>query len=292
MIKLIASDMDGTLLNEELVVSQENAAAIKRAQEAGIHFVVATGRSYETGYNLLQDRDIRCPFIALNGAEFYDEQGNRHYTRHVEKSDLQEVLDLLAKYPIQLDIATPKGIYTKLSRKEYIVSVTEDLLGLNPNADIESFMEEIENYIDELRLIYVQSFDELLQDDGPDALKIIIFSSDNIVRETVKAIVEQNLPSLIVTSATPTNLEINTRAANKGQAVADYAQKLGIQASEVAAIGDSFNDLTMLEWAKYSFAVANAAPEIKNIANHQTVSHKDHAVAKLIDDILAGKYND
>jgi len=65
MIKLIVSDMDGTLLNEEIELSDENLAAIKDAQAHGIHFAIATGRYYQTGYTIVQERGINCSFFGL-----------------------------------------------------------------------------------------------------------------------------------------------------------------------------------------------------------------------------------
>ena len=81
MIKLIVSDMDGTLLDEEMEISYANASAIKRAQSQGIHFAIATGRDFPMAFPLLEKNDIRCPLIAHNGAQYFDENGNIKYNR-------------------------------------------------------------------------------------------------------------------------------------------------------------------------------------------------------------------
>lgn len=291
MIKLIASDMDGTLLNEKLAVSSENALAIKRAQKAGIHFLVATGRTYETGYPLLEERGIHSAFIALNGAQIYDENGNVQSVRELSRQTLSQALDILQKYPIQTDIVTDQGTYTRLNFQEYATSVAQDLAGINPDIDLTPYIDEILTYVRQLNLVHVDSFDSLIADNKVRPLKIVLITSDDTVRAQVEAEVKAQMPTLSVTSATPTNLEINSRAANKGDAIAHYADHLGLDASEVAVIGDSLNDLSMMKWAGYSFAVDNAIPIIKEVAQYQTVSHQDHAVARVIDDILDGKYH-
>ena len=75
MIKLFASDMDGTLLNEKHVISKENAHAVKQLQAAGIEFIIATGRDYNMVRFLLDPHDIQCRVIGLNGATVYDVDG-------------------------------------------------------------------------------------------------------------------------------------------------------------------------------------------------------------------------
>ena len=72
MIELIVSDMDGTLLNEKMKVSETNAKAIKAAIDKGIHFMFATGRGFTEAQPLLQEVGINCSFITLNGAQVYN----------------------------------------------------------------------------------------------------------------------------------------------------------------------------------------------------------------------------
>lgn len=291
MIKLIASDMDGTLLNDEMVISEENAAAIKKAQEAGLHFIIATGRTYESGYNMVQKAGITCPFIALNGARLYDENGGIQYSHEFDHKNLSAALERLKHYDIQIDIVTDQGTYTKLSEEEYIEAVTRDLLAINPSSAPEDLKEEIATYIRELDLVPVDSFAPLLEENAPVSLKLLILNEDRQLLETIRKDIQENLPELIVTSASPRNLEINMRSANKGQAVAEYAAGLGIDADEVVTIGDSLNDVPMLSWATHSFAVENAEPEVKEVARYQTIHHKEHAVAQVINQILNHELN-
>ena len=75
MIQIIASDMDGTLLNDKMVISKRNADAIKEAQKNGVHFIVSSGRGYNEIKPLIEAADFNSPMITLNGAEVLDENG-------------------------------------------------------------------------------------------------------------------------------------------------------------------------------------------------------------------------
>jgi HAD-superfamily hydrolase, subfamily IIB len=83
--------MDGTLLDEKIEVTNRVTEAILRAQDAGIEFAVATGRTVESGYSLIKERGITCPFIELNGARYFDENEKLQYTRDMKKMMLKHL---------------------------------------------------------------------------------------------------------------------------------------------------------------------------------------------------------
>ena len=99
-IKLIVSDMDGTLLNEKVEITDRVSEAILRAQDAGIEFAVATGRTVSSGYSLIKERGIACPFIELNGARYFDENEQLHYTKDMNKEDVQKLIHILEYYEV------------------------------------------------------------------------------------------------------------------------------------------------------------------------------------------------
>ena len=97
MISVIASDMDGTLLNEEMQISPGNAAAIKKAQDAGVHFVVATGREYREAKPLLETYGLSVPLITLNGAAIFDTEGKILDEVPITKPNAQLIMHQLEK---------------------------------------------------------------------------------------------------------------------------------------------------------------------------------------------------
>src|SRR5699024_9236279 len=140
-IKLIVSDMDGTLLNEKVEVTDRVTEAILRAQDAGIEFAVATGRTVDSGYSLIKERGISCPFIELNGARYFDENEKLHYTRDMEKKDVQKLIHILEYYEVNNEFLTPKGSYSKRTLNDYLTSFKSVFKNINKDMTDEEALE-------------------------------------------------------------------------------------------------------------------------------------------------------
>src|SRR5574341_1458379 len=113
MIQLIASDMDGTLLNGEMEISEANITAIKKAQDAGIEFVVATGRSIEEAKPILDAANISCRFITSNGAQIFDKNGENNFTLGIDKDKLTQIIPVLREHKIYFELFTNNGGFTE-----------------------------------------------------------------------------------------------------------------------------------------------------------------------------------
>lgn len=113
MIKLIATDMDGTLLNAAHEISQPNIDAIKYAQEQGITVVIATGRAFYEAQAPVADTDLTVPYICLNGAEVRDETFNVMSTSHLNKSLVHKITNVLKDAGIYYQVYTSRAIYTE-----------------------------------------------------------------------------------------------------------------------------------------------------------------------------------
>lgn len=289
-IKLIVSDMDGTLLNENIEISNRSTEAILRAQEAGIEFAIATGRTVDTGYSLVKEQGITCPFIELNGARLFDHEENLQFTRAIEKEDIKTLIDILDDYDVHHEFITQEGTYSNRPLEEYIQSSKVTFQSLNEDLSDEEVTDIISDRLSSLNIRTVDDYDFLYQDTSLDVLKTLANAGDNLsLLHDVQHHIEETMPGLIVTSASTHNIEINNIRANKGQAVAEYAQARGYSASEVITIGDNINDLTMLRWAEHSYAVANGHSQAKKAARYGAPSHVDDAVAQVIERVLDGK---
>ena len=104
MIKLIASDMDGTLLDSCMQISPENAAAIKHATEQGVEFIVATGRNRTEALPALEQVGIDCAMVTLNGAQVFDKAGQSLFTVPIDAQTVTSILDLLDERDIYLSL--------------------------------------------------------------------------------------------------------------------------------------------------------------------------------------------
>ena len=95
MLQLIASDMDGTMLNDQMIISDYNVAAIKHAQAKGVNFIVSTGRAYKEVKPLLDQAGVSCPLITLNGALVLDENGKTLSSAPLADTMAQKLMVLL-----------------------------------------------------------------------------------------------------------------------------------------------------------------------------------------------------
>lgn len=288
-IKLIVSDMDGTLLDENLEITDRATEAILAAQDKGIEFAVATGRTFEFGYSLVKEKGIRSPFIDLNGARLFDENEVLQFTHKINNSDLKTLFQIMDYYDVHNEVITENRIYSDNSLEEHLVSYKEVFKDINKSITEEEVTKYVLNHLNEHKIHQINDFNLLLDDSDVQILKVLLNSHENPkVLQDIKTEILQNSSNLIVTSASNFNLEINHIQANKGQAVSDFAQMRGYKADEVITIGDNINDLTMLEWASHSYAVDNAHKLAKKAATYSAPSHEDEAVARIIEKVLAG----
>src|SRR5699024_4227067 len=216
--------------------------AILRAQDAGIEFAVATGRTVSSGYSLIKERGIACPFIELNGARYFDENEQLHYTKDMNKEDVQKLIHILEYYEVNNEFLTQKGAYSKRTLNEYLMSFKSVFKNINKDMTDEEAIEYAANRIDDFNLNTVSDFSFLYQDPNIQVLTTIPHAHDTLplLNET-QTTIEKELPGLIVTSASTFSLEVNHVEANKGKAVAELAKERGYSADEVITIGDNIN---------------------------------------------------
>lgn len=279
--------MDGTLLNDRMEVSDNNANAIKLAQASGIEFLVATGRGINEAKPFFDYANIKSGLITLNGAEIYNTDAKIVAAHYINKDLAVDITNTLTKENIYYELITNKGIFSN-SYDNRVANVADLMVVLNPGLD---YQDALNLSADKLKLMttnYVDSYDQLLADKDVKILKIISFSSNG--RQYLNTVVEQysNLDDIVVTSSSENNIEINDAHAQKGLALMDYAEQMGYAKDEVMAIGDNLNDYSMIKMAGYGVAMGNAVDDIKNIANMQTDTNINDGVAKIIQKAING----
>ena len=280
MIKLIATDMDGTLLNAAHEISQENQEAIKFAQEHGITVVIATGRAFYEANTPVAETDLKVPYICLNGAEVRDETFNIMSTSHLNHSLVSKITSTLKEKDIYYQVYTNRGIYTENPQRdlEIYIDIAERA---GQKADVEKIENSIQNRIDNGTLKIVDNYDKIEDIPGELIMKILAFDSDLGKIDLVGQELAQS-PNLAVSSSSRGNLEITHSDAQKGIALSTIAKQLGIDLKDVMALGDNLNDVSMLERVGYSVAMDNAAPEVKTVAKYVTDSNENSGVGKAI----------
>ncbi len=289
MIQLIVSDMDGTLLNDSMEISSENIAAIKKVQAAGLEFVVATGRSIEEAQPILQAAGIKCRYITSNGAQIFDENGQNIFTVGIEKKKLALTMSILRHHQIYFELFTDRGGYTE-NINDRIASVAHWLKSTSPNLSEAEAIEIAESHMATLPINFVADFKEVLE--NPEVTVLKIFAMGQIDDPALLLAKEElsQITNLSVTSSGANNIEVNHESAQKGRSLQKVTELLNLPLSNVAALGDNFNDMSMIEAAGVGIAMANAEAEVKAIAKYETVTNIDNGVAYAIDRILAEEW--
>jgi Cof subfamily protein (haloacid dehalogenase superfamily) len=259
-VRLIASDLDGTLLAANGQLSDRTLAAIEAAAKAGIVFAAATGRSHiSAAPRLAPAASFMRWAICSNGASLYDLHEQRVVARHViADHHLAQLHDLW-------------------NSSDAFALGWEDVDGFGADET------------------YQRRFPHGLADIVPSArppasgvLKILV-SHATLVGMALLDHVRSAMPAEleVATSGAPF-VEITGAGVNKAHGVSALAAKLGIEAAATMVFGDNNNDLSMFAWAGHSVAMGNATDEVRQLASAVTTHHNDDGVARSVEALLAG----
>ena len=286
MIRLFASDMDGTILQEYSTIHPDNIKMVHYLQEKNIPYVICSGRDFYQASLCLEPANIHCPVIGLNGAVIYQEDGTILKEVTLSHEDTRILIKKIEKHHNNWDMMTSKGFFSLHFKEKFakkVATFKENHPELTPD--------ELEVEIDKLKKLFyaidVSSVEEVLEDPTIKIYKVLTsnYEAEDSLME-IKSYVEQELPNLVVTSSFKTNIEVTHKDAQKGIALQYYADTLGISMNEVFAIGDNSNDISMLKLAGYSVAMGNANQEAMQTATYQTDNNKHGGVAKAIQKCL------
>ena len=284
MIKLIAVDLDGTLLTSDGEISERNKQAILVAQQNGIEVIVATGRSFDSAIRPFEKAGLVCPMICVNGAEVYQSDRKQVASITMSKEIIKDIIAVTDEQGAYLEIYTTNGIYAK-QQTDFFDLLATLITANHPELSESEVKKRVNQRFQDESFIFVDSFTPLLQDPAIQIVKALAFSFDQQKLSTIKtAFAEQ--PGLIVTSSGRDNVEFNHVDAQKGLALKTYAEKHNLDKHQIMAIGDNDNDLSMLTFAGKSVAMANGKESIKALADFVTASNDQDGVALAIEKII------
>ncbi|MEH7353700.1 Cof-type HAD-IIB family hydrolase [Neobacillus drentensis] len=284
MVKIIASDMDGTLLNSVQQISVENKEAILKAQAQGVEFVVATGRSYQEATYVLREAGLKCPIICVNGAEVRSKEGDILSATPITKQKAREVAEKLRELDIYFEVYTNKGAFT-VDADKAISTLVDIIISANPEADRDEVAYAAGARLRKGLVQIIEDYEILFADENIQIYKLFTFSfnSDKLAAASNTLM---DFEGLAVSTSGHENLEITDKQAQKGIALESFAKARGIDISETMAIGDNYNDVSMFERAGRSVAMGNANYEIKALCDVITDTNNEHGVAKAILEVL------
>lgn len=274
-IKLIALDLDGTLLTTDKRLTDENRRALERAAESGIEIVPGTGRFYLGIPDVIRDLDFIHYAITINGAEVLDlRKGTAVYESDIPLDTALGLMDRFEDMGVAYDAYVQSRGYMERRFLDHI----EDHL---PDPIYCATLRSMRQPVDDLRT-FVSGL-------GKNIQKIQIFNHDVTLLQSTCDYITAEYPELIATSSLKNNLEINSASANKGDALRALVDYLGIGTENTMAFGDGGNDLPMLRAAGLAVAMGNSLKILRDEADYTTLTHDQSGVAYIINKMLDGE---
>lgn len=263
--KLLAIDVDDTLIGSDLKISEETFNKIQEAKQAGVQVVIATGRMFKAIIPFLNQLDLPGPAIVYNGAMVKCLADTNPIAQSpIPVEDAREIAKTIEELGFQLN--------AYLNDQLYVRKRTAEVLRYMERTGVDS--------------IEVGPIGEFLEE-APTKLLVIHYNRPEIEELKLK-LRELFGDRTNITGSKPYFIEITAKGISKKKALADLASSLGIKAEEVIAIGDGLNDLEMVKWAGLGVAVANAHRDLKNVADYITGSCNDNGVAQVIEKFIIG----
>ncbi len=270
-IKLIGLDLDKTTLNNKGHISKRTKEALEAAAKMGVHVIIATGRSF---YSMPKDvYDIKGLEYTVNsnGAEVRIlATGKLIYSNCIDSKAVLSVCDYLKEKGNMIEVFTDGQAYIQKSEFEAIRDGIKPFRAKEYVLTTRKPVDDIYNFI-------------LMNNDKIENINIF-FENNKDKKDTYNDLIK--LKNVTITSSMPDNLEIGGGNTSKASALQHLADFLDVQKDAIMCCGDSPNDKAMLMLAGTAVAVANAADEIKDVANYFTDSNDEDGVAKAIEDLV------
>ena len=273
-IKLVASDLDGTLLNKNKEITPRLFDALKKLDELGIYFVPSTGRPFGTVPKAIKELPFLKYVITSNGAAIYDAAEQKNI---IESFLTPEAVDAVIKIAKELPVITEYFI----EGKAYIAKdIYDDLTPFN-------LTESHVTYIKNSRTPVEDFWNEMKRNNTVLENINLVFADMELRKETWDRLKALGLAS--VTAATTKNIEITSLFATKAKALEKLCEVLGFTRENVLAMGDGDNDMPMIEFAGIGVAMANGEDHIKEAADIIADDCDDFGAAKILEQIIESK---
>ncbi|ANE46343.1 hydrolase [Paenibacillus swuensis] len=260
--KLITIDIDDTLLNDELQVTDGTKQAMKAAIEQGVVVTLATGRMYDSAQKIAKQINLNVPLITYQGAlikNLLDEQVL--YERYVPDDAAAELYDYCEARGYHLQVYINDVVYAK-----------EDNQKIKDYCKLSNVPYRIEP---DFRSLLGQPFAKMLMIDDPEVLDAIALELRPLIGDRTH-----------ITKSKAHYLEFMHKEGTKGHAVTFLANHYGLELSQVIALGDAWNDHEMIEVAGLGVAMGNAIQPLKEVADYITLSNNEDGVKHVIDKFI------
>lgn len=263
-IKLIAIDVDLTLIGGDLKIAERTKAAIRAAVEAGCAVTLASGRMFRATLPFAEELGLDAPLVAYNGALIKTVKTREIIShRPVPLEHAREVIAYARREGLHLNVYMDDTLYVECYDDEALAYMTHCKVEAVAVGDLGAFV------------------------DHPPT-KLLVVASEEDVDRRLPEFKAHFGDRLQVVRSLPRYVEFTAAGVSKGSALALLTQRLGISREEVMALGDSENDISMLEFAGIGVAVRNAAEDVKNAADYVTDGESGNGVAEAIFQFVIG----
>ncbi|MDO4793267.1 MAG: Cof-type HAD-IIB family hydrolase [Filifactor alocis] len=273
MFELIASDLDGTLLENVAGYSDETYRSVRELIKKGMRFIVATGRIYRSASLFAKSLGTKDYVISCNGAYVrHTDTGEVLLEERLPKEALLTMMDYLDEKEAFYCIYDAETIY---SRKP--TGLVEHYLRLNKSLEPE----------DRIRVEITDEFKEVVEKGGR-ILKLVVLEKRMELLNEWKSVLSE-MEDLEVVQSSDTNMEIMKKGVSKGRGLRLISERYGIDPERIIAFGDHLNDASMLEYAGIGVAMGNAGDELKKMADYVTDTNTKDGFSKAMRHILEGR---
>lgn len=259
MYKMIAIDLDGTLLTDELTVSPGTIEAIQKAVEAGAVVTIATGRMFPSAKPFARQLGLNVPLITYQGALIKDVQEKEVMYERLVPADIARRL---------IDITKEKDLHLQVYQDDILYVATEN--------------DYIREYVDAAKVPYTvePDFSKLA---GRGFSKALFIDTDEYIDSLQVELRQLFGAQAKFVKSKAGYLEVTHPEADKGIALLHLAQKLGIDRSEIIGIGDGYNDFELVMAAGLGVAMGNGVDELKEKADYITLSNNEDGIREVIE---------
>lgn len=255
---MLVLDMDDTLLTDDHTISNENKVMLAKAQELGVYVILASGRPTPAMLAYAIELQLDNSYmISYNGAVITDLKEDKViFEQTLTQEQIHELYDYSLKSNTHI-ITYVDGKIVSETDSEYI-EIEKNITGLAHNKVV-SFKEEVQS----------------------SAVKCILLEEPSYLKEVEKDL-KAAMPHLSVSMSKPFFLEVAQNGIDKGASIKFLAEKLNILQSEIIAVGNAGNDLTMIEYAGLGVWVDNVDPELRDKGDFVVASNNNHGVAEVV----------
>jgi Cof subfamily protein (haloacid dehalogenase superfamily) len=268
-IKLVAIDLDDTLLRSDMTISEHTVAVLRKVRAQGVVVTLSTGRMFSSAKPFAERLEFDAPLIAYGGALVKNAgSGEVLYNRPLEPEVARRVIRFARERKVQVNF--------------YLLNGDDDEL----YAELITPLGESYGQFSRVPFHLVPDLEALLE--GGNPLKLLLIDDEPAADRCLLELRELLGEQAHLAKSKPRFVEVDHPEATKGRALQELAAWLQVERSQILAIGDNYNDIEMLEFAGLGIAVANAPPEVRRRAGHVTASNDEDGVAQALERFVLG----